>query len=100
MHSLVIVLLAGSLAWGDVAVNAVAVPTAPTGRSARVSVEARPPRSVKIFLNGRKLGTTPIVNVAVRPGRHVFEAVRPDGARIKRVIRLRPAQNAKLVLAD
>ena len=64
MHSLVVVLLAGRLAWGGVAESAVAVPA---GRSARLSVEARPPRTLKIDINGRMLGTTPIMNVAVRP---------------------------------
>ena len=58
------------------------------------------PAPVRVFINGRQLGTTPIANASIRPGRYIIEAVRPDGARIKRVMRLRAAQDAKLVLAD
>jgi hypothetical protein len=51
-------------------------------------------------MNGRRLGTTPIRRVAVRPGRYVFEAIRPDGVRMKRVVRFHPAEDASLVLVQ
>jgi|SRR6185369_14360408 len=101
MRWLLIVVVAGSVMWaamaGSAANQAVA---APASRSARVSVEARPPQPVRVFINGRALGTTPIERASVRPGRYVLEAIRPDGARIKRVVRFRPAQEARVILAD
>jgi len=87
----------GAAMAGRTANQAVA---AQTGRPARVSVEARPPQPVRVFINGHALGTTPIDKASVRPGRYVLEAIRPDGARIKRVIRFRPAQEAMVILAD
>jgi hypothetical protein len=101
MRRLLIVVVAagviGAAMAGSTATQSVA---APTSRPARVSVEARPPQPVRVFINGRSLGTTPIDNASVRPGRYVLEAIRPDGARIKRVMRFRPAQEAMVILAD
>ena len=93
--------LAGVLAFGPArGLTAAYAARGPAPPPARLSIEARPPVPVRVFINGRRLGTTPIANASIRPGRYVFEAVRPDGARIKRVMRLRPAQNAKVVVAD
>lgn len=77
-----------------------AVAAASASPAARVSVEMRPPAPVRVYMNGRRLGTTPIRRVAVRPGRYVFEAIRPDGVRMKRVVRFHPAEDASLVLVQ
>jgi hypothetical protein len=96
---LMVFVLAGSLMVGPV--TGLTLAYASRGRArARLSVEARPPVPVRVFINGRHLGTTPIANASIRPGRYVIEAVRPDGVRVKRVIRLRAAQEAKVVLAN
>jgi hypothetical protein len=96
-----VLVLAGALAFGPIAgVTAAHAAGAPARARARLSIEARPPSPVRVYINGRQLGTTPIANASIRPGRYVIEAVRPDGARIKRVMRLRAAQDAKVVLAD
>jgi len=93
--------LAGVFAFGSArGLTAAYAAGGPAPAPARLSIEARPATPVRIFINGRRFGTTPIANASIRPGRYVFEAVRPDGARIKRVMRLRPAQNAKVVVAD
>jgi hypothetical protein len=65
-----------------------------------VSIEASPPAAVRVYMNGREMGTTPIRRLAVRPGRYVFEAVRPDGVRMKRIVRFRPAENRNFVLVN
>jgi hypothetical protein len=97
----IVFVLAGALAFGPAAgLTAAHASGAPKGTRARLSVEARPPSPVRVFINGRRLGTTPIANASIRPGRYVIEAVRPDGARIKRVMRFRAAQDARVVLAD
>ena len=51
-----------------------AAETAPSGR---LSVESTPP--ARIFVDGNELGTTPIVERPLRPGRHELRAVLSDG---------------------
>jgi hypothetical protein len=97
----VVFVLAGALTLGPLTGLAAAYASGGRARArARLSIEARPPVPVRVFINGRPLGTTPIANASIRPGRCVIEAVRPDGVRIKRVMRLRAGQDAKVVLAD
>jgi hypothetical protein len=72
-------------------VSAASARRARVSRVSRVSIEARPRGPVRVFINGRRFGTTPINNASIRPGRYVMEAVRPDGVRMKRVVRFRAA---------
>jgi len=94
------VLPAGVIWAGALERDAPAAKAVPTKTAARVSIEARPHVAVRVYMNGREVGTTPIRRLPIRPGRYVFEAVRPDGVRLKRIVRFRPAEIRSFVLVD
>jgi hypothetical protein len=69
-------------------------------RSGWLSIDARPPEDVRLYINGRRAGVTPVRRMRLRAGKHVLEAIRPDGVRQRRVLRIRAGQERHLVLAS
>jgi hypothetical protein len=70
-------------------------------RSGWVSIEARPPEQrIRLYINGRRAGVTPVRRLRLRAGKHTLEAIRPDGVRQRRVLRIRAGQERHLILAS
>jgi hypothetical protein len=51
-----------------------------------------------IHLDGRELGMTPIYRHRLPAGPHVIEAVREDGVRQRREIRIQPQREASIII--
>jgi hypothetical protein len=66
-----------------------------------LSIESRPPDPIRLYINGRRAGVTPVRRLRVRAGKRLLlEAIRPDGVRQRRVLRLRPGQERHLILVS
>src|SRR5438270_12165647 len=62
-----------------------------------LSIESRPPDPVRLYINGRRAGVTPVRRLRVRAGKRLMlEAIRPDGARQRRVLRVRRGEERQL----
>ncbi len=53
-------------------------PARPSGPPGFITIDSSPVYAV-ITIDGRKLGETPLVNIALAPGKHVVHAVSPSG---------------------
>ncbi len=62
-----------------------------------VTVDSRPTWA-RILIDGNDLGPTPVYRHRVAAGRHTVEAVRNDGAKQRRVIKVSDGREEKLVL--
>lgn len=62
-----------------------------------LTVDARPGWG-KVFIDGKEFGPTPLFRVPVKPGPHEVEAVRPDGLRRSRRVRVLSGQEEKVLV--